>query len=263
MGRFCIRTINKLVASAWHCSNRPISQIPQNSTLEQKCAHFCSNVVYFGIWHRCIMGMKRFIIYFSLLKANNISNPNTLRPEQNGRHFADISTFILSHENHCIFMQICSEFVPKRPIHIKSQMIQVMACCLKFSHANTFENVCKMSAILFRTQRVKYNNLYHMSLQLNYPCTVMAIQKINNFSILLSIATILIDFSWRVISLEGSTCQGYFGKGWSQLCRKHFNWNIEICSWEYCRWWGNVGSGNGLVMTSNKPLPNNFFFFNL
>ena len=29
--------------------------IPQNITLEQKCAHFCSKVVYCGVWDRCIV----------------------------------------------------------------------------------------------------------------------------------------------------------------------------------------------------------------
>ena len=33
-----------------------LSHILQDTTLEQKCAHFCSNVVYCEIWDRCIVG---------------------------------------------------------------------------------------------------------------------------------------------------------------------------------------------------------------
>ena len=37
------------------------SNIPQYSTLEQKCVHFCSNVVYCGIWKRCIVEFVRLV----------------------------------------------------------------------------------------------------------------------------------------------------------------------------------------------------------
>ena len=33
-----------------------LSHILQYTTLEQKCAHICSNVVYYRMWDRCIVG---------------------------------------------------------------------------------------------------------------------------------------------------------------------------------------------------------------
>ena len=38
-----------------------LSHIPQCTTLEQKCAHFCSKVVHRGIWDRCIVGFVRYV----------------------------------------------------------------------------------------------------------------------------------------------------------------------------------------------------------
>ena len=35
-----------------------LPHIPQCTILEQKCAHFCSKVVYCGIWDRCIVGFS-------------------------------------------------------------------------------------------------------------------------------------------------------------------------------------------------------------
>ena len=42
-----------------------LSHIPQYTTLEQKCAHFCSNVVYCGIWNRCTMGLLRLVYWIN------------------------------------------------------------------------------------------------------------------------------------------------------------------------------------------------------
>ena len=45
-----------------------LSHIQQYTTLEQKCAHFCSKVVYCAIWDRCIVGFVRLIYWFSILQ---------------------------------------------------------------------------------------------------------------------------------------------------------------------------------------------------
>ena len=38
-----------------------LTNIPQYTTLEQKCTHFCSNVVHCGIWGRCTVGFVRLV----------------------------------------------------------------------------------------------------------------------------------------------------------------------------------------------------------
>ena len=53
---------------------------------------------------------------------------NTLRPRQNGRHFADdIFTCIFMNENVCTSIEISPNFVPREPIDNKSTLVQVMA----------------------------------------------------------------------------------------------------------------------------------------
>ena len=53
---------------------------------------------------------------------------NTLRPRQNGRHFAD-DTFkrIFVNENVSIFIEISLKFVPKDPINNIPALVQIMA----------------------------------------------------------------------------------------------------------------------------------------
>ena len=53
---------------------------------------------------------------------------NTLRPRQNGRHFAD-DTFkrIFVNENVRIFLEISLKFVPKGPINNIPALVQIMA----------------------------------------------------------------------------------------------------------------------------------------
>ena len=55
---------------------------------------------------------------------------NTLRPRQNGRHFAD-DTFkrIFLKENVRISIKISLKFVPKSPIDNIPSLFQIMACC--------------------------------------------------------------------------------------------------------------------------------------
>ena len=54
---------------------------------------------------------------------------NTLRPRQNGGHFADdIFKCIFLNETICISIQISLKFVPKGPINNISAWVQIMAC---------------------------------------------------------------------------------------------------------------------------------------
>ena len=53
---------------------------------------------------------------------------NTLRPIQNGSHFANtIFKFIFLNENCCISIQILLKFVPKGQINNKTALVQIMA----------------------------------------------------------------------------------------------------------------------------------------
>ena len=54
---------------------------------------------------------------------------NTLRPRQNGRHFADdIFKYIFLNENIWISIKISLKFVPKGPINNIPALVQIMAC---------------------------------------------------------------------------------------------------------------------------------------
>ena len=56
---------------------------------------------------------------------------NTLRPRQNGRHFADdIFKCIFLDENVSIAVKISPKFVPKDPINNIPALVQIMACRL-------------------------------------------------------------------------------------------------------------------------------------
>ena len=53
---------------------------------------------------------------------------NRMKPEQNGRHFADtIFKSIFLNENYHIFTQISLKFVPNGPIYDKPSLVQVKA----------------------------------------------------------------------------------------------------------------------------------------
>ena len=55
---------------------------------------------------------------------------NTLRPRQNGRHFADdIFKCIFLNENVWIQIEISLKFVPKGPINNNPSLVQIMAWC--------------------------------------------------------------------------------------------------------------------------------------
>ena len=56
------------------------------------------------------------------------SHLNTLRPRQNGRHFADdMFECIFLNENVCILIEISLKFVPKGSINNNPALFQIMA----------------------------------------------------------------------------------------------------------------------------------------
>ena len=58
----------------------------------------------------------------------NIITINTLRPRQNGRHFADdVFKCIFLNENVWILLKILLKFVPKGPINNIPSLVQIMA----------------------------------------------------------------------------------------------------------------------------------------
>ena len=60
----------------------------------------------------------------------SITRVNTLRPRQNGRHFADnIFNCIFLNENVWMPIKISLKFVPKSPINNIPDLIQIMAWC--------------------------------------------------------------------------------------------------------------------------------------
>ena len=62
---------------------------------------------------------------------------NTVKPEQDGHHFADIILkCILLNENYCILIQISLKFVPEGSNDNKSTLVQVMACVSLMSSHN-------------------------------------------------------------------------------------------------------------------------------
>ena len=67
--------------------------------------------------------------HFSLARDNwSIISVNTLRPRQNGRHFADdIFKCIFLNENVCILIKISLKFVPQGTINNIPALVQIMA----------------------------------------------------------------------------------------------------------------------------------------
>ena len=68
-----------------------------------------------------------FVIKYRELMAGNTAL-NTLRPRQNGRHFADVSfnrIFVI--ENVRISIELSPKFVPKGPINNIPALVQIMA----------------------------------------------------------------------------------------------------------------------------------------
>ena len=68
----------------------------------------------------CLLYMEVVVLYGSAF--------NTLRPRQNGRHFADdIFKCIFLNENVWILIKILLKFVPKDPINNIPALVQIMA----------------------------------------------------------------------------------------------------------------------------------------
>ena len=92
----------------------------------------CVEFVIHGSNHS---GKKRFLAACGLGMTQNEPGGggvdfNTLRPRQNGRHFAE-DTFkrIFLNENDRILIEILLEFVPKGPINNIPALVQIMAWC--------------------------------------------------------------------------------------------------------------------------------------
>ena len=70
------------------------------------------------------------IRFFAVSSKKFSARVNTLRPRQNGRHFADdIFKCIFLNENAWIAITISLNFVPKGPINNIPALVQIMAWC--------------------------------------------------------------------------------------------------------------------------------------
>ena len=72
------------------------------------------------LWASCQLSVDLCTIYHDWF--------NTLRPRQNGRHFAaDISKCIFLNENDWISIKISLKFIPRGPINYIAALVQIMA----------------------------------------------------------------------------------------------------------------------------------------
>ena len=122
----------------------PIDQFPksQNAPVpyptmlhsEQKCAHFCSewSIVGYGIsafWNlgNWSIGNLILLIKHLFIEMAQVSFFNSLRPRQDGRHFADIFRYIFLNENVWISINISLKFVPNGQNNNILALVQIMA----------------------------------------------------------------------------------------------------------------------------------------
>ena len=71
---------------------------------------------------------SRAVRIYSVGDWSAVNDLNTLRPRQNGRHFADyIFKHIIMNENVWIAIKISLKFVPKGPINNIPSLVQIMA----------------------------------------------------------------------------------------------------------------------------------------
>ena len=87
----------------------------------------------------CLLSLSTDIFYQNFIfnslalrevitRTISLSQVNTLRPRQNGRHFADdIFKYIFLNENVWIPIRISLKFVPKGPINNIPALVQIMA----------------------------------------------------------------------------------------------------------------------------------------
>ena len=146
----------------------------------------------------------------------------TLRPGQNGRRFAD-DTFkrIFLNENVDISNEISLKFVPKGPINNNPALVQIMAWRLSTYYLNLWWLV--------------YRRIY-ASLGLN-------------------------ELRWQPHLRCGCYLKWVIFKLISRVdIFEHFLWNCPEVYTTRSHWWlVNIGSDNGLVSSSNKPLPEPIF----
>ena len=137
-----------VIRSSYYCSTCSISH---NSPFRTEMCTFLFWMVHCGIWNRCIVGFVNQVnvhfvsvllvrsgwwpvriptrsIHMSTLWVAQQDAINTLRPKQNGRHFADdILKCIFLYGNVWIPNKISLKFVPKGPINNNQALVQVMA----------------------------------------------------------------------------------------------------------------------------------------
>ena len=95
---------------------------PQCVNMYRDCASNGCKQLCKRLWPRCLTHITD-----ATLKQNN-HRVNTLRPRQNGRHFADdIFKCIFLNENVSISIKISLKFVPKGPINNIAALVQIMA----------------------------------------------------------------------------------------------------------------------------------------
>ena len=86
----------------------------------------------FPLWTRA--RIMNHSLFFQIIKNHYIKCVNqvlnTLRPRQNGRHFADDTfKYMFLNENVIILIKILLKFVPKGPINNIPALVQIMAWC--------------------------------------------------------------------------------------------------------------------------------------
>ena len=82
-----------------------------------------------SITFQIIGGSPKFFSGHAVFPIHTFMPLNTLRPRQNGRHFADdIFNCIFSNENAWIPIKISLKFVPQGPNNNIPALVQIMAC---------------------------------------------------------------------------------------------------------------------------------------
>ena len=77
-----------------------------------------------------VLSAPKIAVSQDRLKTFDNNTFNTLRPRQNGCHFADdTSECTLLNENVWIFIEIYLKFIPKGPVNDIPALIQIIACC--------------------------------------------------------------------------------------------------------------------------------------
>ena len=118
------RADSRLVPSQWETS------LQCNTVSHWLCANLESALsLYTQTWMTSKTVRPQSVTGFALMQKLTIFTPiNTLRPRQNGRHFADdIFKCIFLNKNVWIPIKISMKFVPKGPINSIPALVQIMA----------------------------------------------------------------------------------------------------------------------------------------